>query len=75
MNIVLRTVCGCERILDIPFTELPPTFSVPFIRHKGLHITAADGESCMTNFKDRRVFERTGLTGMYGYALYVEALE
>lgn len=74
LNIVLRTVCGCERILEIPFTTPPPTFSVPYVRHERFWATAKDGESCLSQLENRRVFEFTHETGIYGYWLYLEKL-
>lgn len=76
MTIVLRTVCGCERTLDIPYRSPPSTYSVPYIRNKTLHVFAADGGTCMSAVPwSKRVFEFTGKTGIYGYWLYIEQVD
>jgi hypothetical protein len=74
LPIVLRTVCGCERILKIPFQRYPPEFAVPYVRRNNYWMAPKDGESCMTTMANRRVFENTGRTGTYGYQLYLEVL-
>ena len=74
-TIVLRTVCGCERILEIPFNHYPQTFTVPYVRRQNLHVYAADGETCMATLDDRRTFENTGQPGRYGYPAYLEVLK
>jgi hypothetical protein len=75
MTICLRTVCGCERLIDISDRWLPHIYRVPYVRTNGALFTA-DVE------KDRaasagagfgvRDFEQTGRAGTYGYPLYVE---
>ncbi len=76
ISIILRTVCGCERIVEIPFRYRPRTFTVPYVRRQDMHIYPADGESCMTAINERRrVFERTANTGKYGYTVYLEVLD
>lgn len=73
LNIILRTVCGCERILAIPFKQYPPTFVVPYRRGSHYHVYPGDVESCLATLHgERRVFERTDVTGTYGYIVYVE---
>jgi hypothetical protein len=75
LSIVLRTVCGCERILGIPFKQYPPSFEVPYMRNGNEHFYPADGESCMVALKHRRVFKNTHRLGTYGYPVYLEVLE
>lgn len=73
LGIVLRTVCGCERILAIPFRTPPSVFKVPYIRRTNWLLTPADGESCMTAAHQSREFEYTGQVHQ-GHLLYVEKL-
>lgn len=73
LNIILRTVCGCERILEIPFSSYPPKFSVPYIRKQNWHVFPKDGESCMAALDNRRDFELSpSVRGLYGYQVYTE---
>ena len=74
LTIILRTVCGCERMLSIPDRRLPPSYSVPYIRRQNWHVYPADGESCLTPLAQKRTFERTSATGTYGFPVYLEVL-
>ncbi len=74
MSIVLRTVCGCERIAEIPHERPPDKWRVPYLRRDGLHIWTQEQIPLSSRFKTR-TFEYTGTTGKYGYPLYLEVLE
>jgi hypothetical protein len=77
LSIVLRTVCGCERVLAIPFQHYPSEYRVPFIRDRYFHTFPQDGESCMGAFSGHQIrrFEYIGVPGQYGYPVYLEVLE
>lgn len=76
MNILLRTVCGCERIIAIPNRHYPPDFRVAF--HRGMFHALTFDPDTMGYRTDHgfgiRKFEDTGTTGLYGYRVYLEVL-
>ena len=74
LSIILRTLCGCERIMEIPYRHYPPTWVLPYRRTTNFHTFAADGDSCGPcgpGFNSR-TFEDTGRCGPYNYRLYIE---
>jgi hypothetical protein len=75
-TIILRTVCGCERMIAIPNRTLPYEWRVAYIQKPYFTLTTDEtaGISGTQGFKIRR-FERTTLTGNYGYPIYLEKLD
>lgn len=73
-TIILRTVCGCERMLAIPNRELPREWRVAYLRNPYLCLTTDDPIDRPVAFKIR-VFERTLTRGNYGYPIYLERID
>lgn len=70
-SVILRTLCGCERIVKVP-REYPPYWAVAMRRTNSSHMYADEqGTGAFSNFQTRR-FERTGIRGVYGYEVYLE---
>jgi hypothetical protein len=73
LHIILRTVCGCERIVLVNRRNYPQDYKVPFIRRKNFLLTGSDEDTRMPTYQTR-MFEQTSQTGQYGYPIYVEVL-
>ena len=75
-TIILRTVCGCERMLAIPNRTLPREYRVPYVQqnHRLLTFNGVDDLPTHTTVQVR-VFGRTCQSGNYGYPVYLEVLE
>lgn len=68
--IILKTLCGCERIVAVP-GPYPHTFRVPIdIRQRAY--TMDDAREVTTVAYGVRVFERTLYEGQYGFPVYQE---
>ncbi len=74
-TIILRTVCGCERMVAIPDRTLPLFWRVPFVQNKWFTLTYTDSDAPMRQNIHTRTFERTAATGLYGYPVYMEKWE
>jgi hypothetical protein len=75
MNIILRTVCGCERIVTINARAYPQRWIVPYRREPNLHIyLGGDDFDPSQVWFSKRTFERIYLNGLYGYPVYLEVL-
>ncbi len=74
-TIILRTVCGCEQQRAIPDRNLPPIYRVHFRRGKNFCMQSDELDLAATITTSVRTFERTPLTGQYGYPVYLEVVE
>lgn len=72
-TIILRTVCGCERMLAIKERHLPDVWKVAYIKVPGALLTT-DNQDLTTQAFTYRLFERTTLRGNYGYPIYLEKI-
>ena len=76
LHIILRTVCGCERIIAIPNRHYPHEYRVPYVLRSDM-VLALQGESSApftVSYRTRR-FERTTMTGSYGFPIYLEQFD
>lgn len=74
MNIILRTVCGCERIKDLEDRYLPPMVKVPYFTWPYTHWCGFDDSDLTVPVYAIRVFTRIPVVGQYGYPVYLEQL-
>lgn len=75
LNILLRTVCGCERIIAIARRDYPREWRVPYSRRENWCLTMDESSAPPSHSPFHvRTFERTGTTGLYGYQVYLEVL-
>ena len=72
MTIILRTVCGCERMVNVFGYNYPARYQVPYIRRNNYCLTAEQFNSRAVPDHSIRIFERTGQSGLYGYPVYLE---
>lgn len=73
LSIILRTVCGCEKIIAIPGQQYPRHYTVPYIRQRYWHMWSDDDVPRDSGVSTRQ-FERIGVRGLYGYEVYLEQL-
>ena len=72
---LLRTVCGCERLYDVPAREYPPFWSIPYrLAREGLFWPDVCTEGVLPAYK-KRTFERTSTCNPHGTPIYLEVLE
>lgn len=73
LHILLRTVCGCERIVPISERNYPPFYKVPYSRTAASHIFWQGEDFSLDDVTySVRTFERIPKTGLYGYPVYLE---
>ena len=74
LGIVLRTVCGCERVLVIDRNVYPAEWRVPFTRQPAYALAVDEDFPCTQDFSVR-TFVYTPFHGTYGYPIYLERLD
>ncbi len=77
MTIILRTVCGCEKEVQVRERDYPPYYKVAYrltnSSHYVFHPDEQIDHTALTY--GARTFRRLPMTGKYGYPVYLEVLE
>jgi DNA primase large subunit len=75
LHIICRTVCGCEQIIRVPFATYPPDWKLPYVRTRRQWVLEEDARLSNLDRMQYRRFMQTGMTGEYGFPVYLEEAE